>query len=150
MRLLLGLILGCTTSLLAQNGNLRQEQTESFRRKAGLFPPSPENTLPIIDSVDGMMRALREQDVGRAYFAFTSPEFRRVTSLTDFNRFVKSSPALSKNSTLSTTRVLTYENNAIYYAVGVAQDGTTTNIKFDLVQQDGNWKVLGIQLNVTP
>lgn len=136
--------------LAAQNGDLRQEQLESYKRKATLVPPSSENSLPIIDTVDGMMRAVREKDMSRAYFAFTSKEFRRVTSLSAFTQFVKNAPVLDKNKSLSTTKILTYQNNAIYYAVGISQDGTVTNIKYDLIIENGNWKILGIQLNVKP
>ncbi len=129
---------------------LESEQIESFTRKAGLLPPSAESSLPIIDTVEGMMRAIREQDFTRAYFAFSSKEFRRVTSLDSFSHFVKTSPVLIKNKTISTTKILTYGNNAVYYAVGVAQDGTAVNIKYDLIIENGSWKILGIQLNVKP
>lgn len=139
-----------TVPLAAQNEDLREEQIESFKRKATLIPPSPENSLHIIEAVDGMMRAIRERDMSRAYFAFTSKEFRRVTSLSSFTQFVKGSPVLEKNKSLSTTKVLTYENHAVYYAVGIAQDGTVSPIKYDLIIENGNWKILGIQLNVKP
>lgn len=111
-----------------------------------LYPPSSEDVQPLIEVVEGHFRALRERDISRAYFSYTSKEFRRTTSLSDFTRFIKNSSFLEKNKTIVTLQAHIDKQGGYYRGIATSVDGEAREVLINFSQEDEDWKIRGIEL----
>jgi len=111
-----------------------------------LYPPSTEEVQPLIEVVEGHFGALRERDLSRAYFSYTSKEFRRTTSLSDFTRFIKNSSFLEKNKTIVTLQAHIDKQGGYYRGIATSTDGEAREILVNFSQEDEDWKIRGIEL----
>jgi len=102
-----------------------------------------DDLLPVIN---GQLEALRKGSTEKAYQDFTSRKFRKTTSLEQFNQLVDKYQALSKNRL--------YQYNSFYVEDGIAtfegnlisEEGESLATEFDLIEENGSWKILGIQV----
>lgn len=117
-----------------------------LEKRLAIHPPSKEDYAPLIDVVTGQMMAIRFHDFERAYFFYTSKEFRAKTSFLDFTRFVEVNRVLTANKSITSTDVRIEKNIGYYTGVVVANDNSRRNIRYRLVMEDGSWKVHGIEL----
>ena len=105
-------------------------------------------TAGVVGVVDQQLEFLRQGDIKGAY-GLTSKDFQKATSLEQFTAFVKQYPSLSQNQGHTfTTR--TIENN-IGKVKGTltAKDGAVTPVEFQLVKEQGAWRILFIRLRAT-
>jgi hypothetical protein len=105
-------------------------------------------TAGMVGVVDQQLEFLRQGDIKGAY-GLTSKDFQKATSLEQFTAFVKQYPSLSQNQGHTfTTR--TIENN-IGKVKGTltAKDGAVTPVEFQLVKEQGAWRILFIKLRAT-
>ena len=105
-------------------------------------------TAGMVGVVDQQLELLRQGDIKGAY-GLTSKDFQKATSLEQFTAFVKQYPSLSQNQGHTfTTR--TIENN-IGKVKGTltAKDGAVTPVEFQLVKEQGAWRILFIKLRAT-
>jgi hypothetical protein len=105
-------------------------------------------TAGMVGVVEKQLQLLRQGDIKGAY-ALTSKDFQKATSLEQFTAFVKQYPSLSQNQghTFSTR---TIENN-IGTVKGslTAKDGAVTPVEFQLVKEQGEWRILFIRVRAT-
>jgi hypothetical protein len=107
-----------------------------------------EETSKIIHNlITDQIEALKEGNIPKAYFAYTSNEFRTVTSLEDFKKFINSFSVFSKNKTIDLSRVNFEKNHqASYQGTLTSTNGETMNVVYEVVLENGDWKIMGIQL----
>lgn len=102
-------------------------------------------TSSLVTVVDNQLTALQKGQIEKAY-SFTSTEFQKNISIDRFKNFVSQFPALINNasSTFSERKM----ENTTGRLVGVltAKDGTKTPVAYRLVQENGQWKILDIQI----
>lgn len=122
------------------------ERTNELNKRLSIYPPSPEDYVPIIEAIGGQLSAIRINDIDRAYFYYNSKDFRKQTSLKNFNLFVKANSVLKNNKSISLTEVRIDNNIGYYKGVISSKDGDTRTINYQLIFEDETWKVLGIQL----
>lgn len=92
------------------------------------------------------LTAIKAGDIQQAY-AMTSTEFQKATSLKQFKKFLQSYPILSdSNSVTFSERKI---DNGMGYLAGTltGPNGNTKNIEFQLIKEDEQWKIQGIQLS---
>lgn len=112
---------------------------------------APEKKFSDADTVKQIvqeqMQAIRKGDFEQAYKTFTSRDFKEITSQEDFEKFVKNFPVLLENKKLEIKNI--YVENDIPTLKGVltAANGETLKVEYDLVQEDGSWKIMGMQLS---
>lgn len=92
------------------------------------------------------LSAIRAGEIIKAY-AYTSIDFRGATSLNDFEEFVSHYPALKNNKSAKFSETQRKNDTGIARGTLYADDGTATPVEYLLVKEDGEWKVLGIQIN---
>ncbi len=105
-------------------------------------------TAGMVGVVDKQLALLRRGDIKGAY-SLTSKDFQKATSLEQFTVFVKQYPSLSQNQGHTfTTR--TVENNiGTVKGTLTARDGAVTPVMFQLVKEQGQWRILFIEARAT-
>lgn len=103
-------------------------------------------TQGIADTAKSQLKALRDGDIIKAY-SYTSKDFRSSTSLENFQKFVDNYPSLKNNKDVSFSDRET--SNGIGKLKGTLKstDGGSTPIEYELVKENGEWKILSIKLN---
>lgn len=103
-------------------------------------------TQGIADTAKSQLKALRDGDMIKAY-SYTSKDFRSSTSLENFQKFVDNYPSLKNNKDVSFSDRET--SNGIGKLKGTLKstDGGSTPIEYELVKENGEWKILSIKLN---
>ena len=109
-----------------------------------LHPPSTDDYAPIIETVEQQLSAIRVSDYDRAYYFYTSYAFRQRTTYPDFQRFVKGNQVLINNKSISQFAVISDKNYGYYRGSMTANDGTIRTIQYQLVIENGSWKIQSI------
>jgi len=102
-------------------------------------------TSGVVKAVEKHLALLKEGDVAGAY-ELTSGEFKNATSLAEFEAFVAQYPALSNNKSHSFTERSVENNMGTVRGSLTAEDGTVTPIKYTLVKERGEWRILSIEI----
>ena len=105
-------------------------------------------TAGMVGVVEKQLALLQQGDIKAAY-ELTSKDFQKATSLERFTAFVKSYPSLSQNKghTFSTRSI---ENNiGTVKGTLTARDGAVTPVEYQLVKEQGEWRILFIKLRAT-
>jgi ABC-type transporter MlaC component len=100
----------------------------------------------LLEVIEGQLDALRKGNSSKAYTKFTSSEFRKITSQQQFQQFVKNFSVLSANRSVKFNSVNFEKSIATFEATLISQNGDTLDVEYDLVNENGKWKILGIQL----
>lgn len=101
-------------------------------------------TETIVNVVDNQLKALREQNIPKAY-SYTSKDFQEATSLDQFRNFVEAYPVLLDNQSAHFTQ-RSIENN-----IGTLRGNLTSRnrvnipIEYKLIKDEGKWKILSIR-----
>jgi hypothetical protein len=119
---------------------------EDLEKRLSIFPPTKQDYLPITKIVNDQMESIRSKNYEMAYFNYTSKGFRRKTSFTDFQLFIKSNKVLLYNKTLSLLSVRIDKNIGYYEAIATSDTGDVRHINYELIYEDDAWRVLGIQV----
>lgn len=108
--------------------------------------PQDERSKEVFEVVEKQLQSLRTGDYSKAYLTFTTKEFRKQTSLDSFKQFIKNFPVFSKNKTL-TLNEIHFENQVVSLkGVLTSLEDETYLVEYELIKEDGRWKILGIQI----
>jgi hypothetical protein len=105
-------------------------------------------TAGMVGVVEKQLALLQQGDIKGAY-ELTSKDFQKAMSLERFTAFVKNYPSLSQNTghTFSTRSI---ENNiGTVKGTLTAKDGAVTPVEYQLVKEQGEWRILFIKLRAT-
>lgn len=105
-------------------------------------------TKGIVKVVNEQLVYLRKGDIEGAY-NLTSGDFRKATSLEQFKKFVSSYPSLFQNKSASFTQREIKNNMGHIEGTLTAMDGSRTPVKYDLVKENNEWRILYIELSPT-
>ena len=104
------------------------------------------DSKPLIEVIEKQVEKIRQNNLSNAYQNYTSKDFQKSTSLEDFEAFVKSQPSLSENNKVEMGN-LSFDNNvATFSGVLTTKNGTRYPAEYSLIQEDGVWKILHIQM----
>lgn len=137
------ILLNPMLSLKAGDSVLKLSPLERLVRASNSDALDPHALLEIIE---GQLSALRTGDIPKAYNEFTSIEFRKITSQQQFAQFVKTFPVLSTNRSVKFNSVNFEKSIATFEGTLISQNGETLEAEYDLIQEKGKWRILGIQL----
>jgi len=96
--------------------------------------------------VNEQLKALNDDKITKAYSLYTAKEFQKATSLKEFRNFVKKYAVLSENAKHSFHTKSTDENYGLLIGSFFSPDGSVTPVKYQLVKEDNEWKILSIEL----
>lgn len=104
------------------------------------------STSQVTQVVEKQLNDIRENNPNKAY-SYTSLDFQKATTLEDFKEFIE------KNSDLKNNKAINFSSRSINHDVGylrgslTAKDGAVMPVEFKMVKENGEWRVLAIQLN---
>jgi hypothetical protein len=105
-------------------------------------------TAGLVGVVEQQLGLLRQGDIKAAY-ALNSKDFQKATSLEQFTVFVKQYPSLSQNQGHTfTTRTIENQIGTVKGTL-TAKDGAVTPVSYQLVKEQGKWRILFIKLRAT-
>lgn len=114
--------------------------------------PSEKMDVPDFDAtlfqepIKNHIQAIREKKIEKAYHDYTATAFQEATSLKDFKAFIKDFPVFSENGKVDFKK-LTFNNNiGAYEILMTTASGTVFDLKYDLISENGVWKILQIQI----
>lgn len=111
---------------------------------AALKTPGQSNSIGLV--IQNQLNDLRDLDLSKAYYAYMSLDFQKAYSVDVFKAFVRKNPTLFRN------KLFTAENTTFHDIVAevtgrlVSTDGQVAKVQYDLIQEDGNWKIRKIDL----
>ncbi|MCE2983564.1 MAG: DUF4864 domain-containing protein [Parachlamydia sp.] len=103
-------------------------------------------TERLVDVIDKQLEALRDNDISKAYFDYSSQNFMAALSLDEFTRFVQQNPALTTQQTAHFTERSIKDNVSIMKGKLVSADHHEMPIEYRLIKEGKQWKVLSIRL----
>jgi len=124
-----------------QNRNIPSDTSPRW----AIFPPQIDENL-LKNVIEDQMEALRAGDISRAYYIYTSSEFKTSSSLEDFSSFVNRYAVIAKNKTVDVTSTSRKENAVIFRGTLTSTDGQKLDVEYDLVKENDEWKIQGMQL----
>ncbi len=105
-------------------------------------------TSGVAEAVKNQLTAIREGDYAKAY-SYTSTEFQKNTSLDEFKMFIDNVPALKNNERISINN-RSFENDKGEVKGSIhSKDGIITPIEYQLIKENGEWKILGIDAQLS-
>jgi len=105
-------------------------------------------TAGMVGVVEKQLELLRQGDIKAAY-TLTSKDFQKATSLDRFTAFVKNYSSLSQNQGHTFTTRSIENNIGTVKGTLTAKDGAVTPVKFQLVKEQGEWRILFIEVRPT-
>jgi len=105
-------------------------------------------TAGIVGVVAKQLEFLRQGDIKGAYI-LTSKDFQQATSLEQFTVFVKQYPSLSQNQGHTFTTRSIENNIGMVKGTLAAKGGAVTPVEFQLVKEQGEWRILLIEVRAT-
>ncbi|HEV8052499.1 MAG TPA: DUF4864 domain-containing protein [Parachlamydiaceae bacterium] len=123
-----------------------QATNDIHTKKTVLSHTSRITPQPFLDAVDGQLKALRAKEIEKAYKDYTSAEFRKNTSLEDFQKLINNFKALSSNKLFQFQSFHVEDDIATLSGDAQSDDGDSIPVEYDFIMEDGKWKILGIQI----
>ena len=115
-------------------------------KKSILSNTSRISPQPFLEVVEGLLKSLRSNDIAKAYTEYTATEFRKQTSLADFQKLVEKYKVLNNNK-LFQFQSFYVENDTVSFGGDLhSEKGETIPVEFDFISEDDKWKILGIQI----
>lgn len=99
-----------------------------------------------VDIVDHQLEALRQHDISKAYYDYTSKDFQAATSLDQFRNFIESYPVFLNNQSAHFTQRSIEHNIRTLKGNLTSHDHVNTPIEYKLIKENNKWKILGIRL----
>jgi len=107
-----------------------------------LFLSGSEVTEPVKEQLN----ALKENKITEAYYNYTSKNFQEITPLETFHNSVKDLPLFLKDKTFDVKENVVENDTASVDAIVSNAKGVSTLFRFELIKENGKWKILAIQL----
>jgi len=104
------------------------------------------NSEDLLKVITAQLNDIREQKTPHAYEAYTSKTFREATSGEAFDKFIHENAAFSKNASANFLRLVFNNNIGTFKGTLTTRDGVIYPVEYDLILEDGQWKILHIQI----
>lgn len=127
-----------------------------------IAPPPPEppshpepyitrgDAKEIFSMIENQMNAIQHNDFATAYYNYTSEPFKKTTSLEEFSYFMSSYPVFTNNKN-SIFGSLKLDNNIAHMeGTLTSAGGEVHQVEYFFIQEDGLWKIIGIQILPQP
>lgn len=101
-----------------------------------------------VKSAESYLGLLRSGNVEAAYKS-TAKDFQATVSMSDFQRFLEAYPAFKNNQSASfSSREISNDTGTLKGELK-ATDGGVTPVEIKFVKENGEWRILGIQVKNT-
>lgn len=105
-------------------------------------------TSGITDTVEAHVKAIRAGKLDDAY-GMTSNGFRKIASKEDFEGFVNRHPVLGENTQVTVASRQIKKGVGTIAGTATAKDGETRDVTFQLIKEQGSWRIISIHVDPT-
>lgn len=127
-------------------GVLLSLETEVIPSTQNQQQMSHVDSKKLFDIFQKQLKEIREGNIAQAYREFTSKEFQQATSLEDFQSFIKNFNVLTNNKSLKIHALFFENNTGTIQGVLISESGESLNVDYDVIEENGQWRIMGIQL----
>lgn len=108
---------------------------------------NPFDSTPLKTTIQGLMQAIQKRELRKGYDIYSSKDFKLNTSFQEFEQFVRDNPSFSDYTSFKLNN-LSFDNNiATFSGTLTTKDGTTYPVEYDLIEEEGAWKIFHIQIS---
>lgn len=108
--------------------------------------PASIKSTDLLNVIQGQLEAIKQHDLSKAYRDYTSADFKETTTLPDFESFIEKNPVVGQNKGTNFNH-LSFENDVgTFEGYLTSVEGDTEPVKYRLVFEDNNWKILSINV----
>lgn len=127
------------------SSKLKEQPYVLMERGSEGLPQMVDQTQIIEQVIRDQLKALNEGDPSRAYYAFGSNEFKKSVSLETFKQFVTSNRILFVHRTIEMGKP-TFKGIAAQVKVKITSGNEVVRTEYELVLEDGFWKVNRLEI----
>lgn len=111
----------------------------------------PTDYEKAVNVVNEQLAALRAGDSSKAYYAYTTKEFRKAFSLDSFKVMIRRYPVFGRNRTFQVATT-DFDGTTVIKLKGklIAVNGDAMAVNFDIVLEDSEWKIHNVQMTQPP
>jgi hypothetical protein len=95
--------------------------------------------------IKSQLAAINNRDLNKAYYDYTSKNFKTVISFNQFKAIIESNPQIFKSKDSSFTDVSIKNGFATVKGTITGQDGTVTKMTYTLVKENSQWKIFNFK-----
>lgn len=110
-------------------------------KKDEVFDSKPLETV-----IKAQMEQIRQKNFMKAYEDYTSKDFQKSTTIKEFEGFIKDNTSFSENSSVELDDISFDNNVATMAGILKSRDGKVYPVEYDLVQENGVWKIFHVQV----
>lgn len=133
-------------ALLPLGINAQELKTGNKTSKEILSHTARINPQLLLGVIENQLKALRDKEIDKAYKDYTSSDFQKQTSLEDFKELIGKFPQLSNNKLFQFQSFYTEDDIASFGGDLLSMEGDFVRVEYDLVMEDGKWKIYGMQI----
>ena len=101
---------------------------------------------PLKSAISELLAQIRQRNFAKAYEEYTANDFRKTTSLKDFETFVNDNLGFLDNQSVEFGK-LKFDNNVAMMGGKLrGADGKVYVVEYYLVQENGGWKIFHVQV----
>lgn len=105
------------------------------------------HTQDLKDVISGQFKALESGDLEDAYNIYTSRRYKETKDFNAFKSFIAEHPILTKHRAPNFGKIHFNNNIATFPIILSDENGVEYTVEFDLLREDGRWKILSIKSN---
>jgi hypothetical protein len=98
------------------------------------------------DVVNQYLSALRNHDLTKSYYNYTSIQFRNTTSWANYQQFIFTNSVLVNNGSASLNITVQEGTKIIFTGTMTSTDGDVKSAEVALVFENNHWRILGIKV----
>lgn len=100
----------------------------------------------LTNTINGQLLNIRKQEFYTAYKNYTAQQFRESTPFQQFAKFLHQNVIFSDNQSAEFENLMFNNNIATIRGVLRAKNGDTGLVEYNLIKEEGEWKILGIKI----
>lgn len=104
-------------------------------------------TSGLLEPIQKQLSAIQNGTIQKAYFLYTSKGFQKEVSMDKFEQVINQYPSLKNNESASFTSRQIKDNKGVVIGTLKSKEGVSTPIKYLLIKEDGQWKIVGFSVN---
>lgn len=138
------LVLEYSVVYVAEGWKIAGVQITSTSNLTSSIPDFNADDLLVI--LNSFVEDLKANQLEQAYNTHTSQDFKKATSYDNFKQFIESHPVLNHVTDYTFDKLGFNGNIATYQGTLVNEDKPLQEVQYQLIQEDGKWKILKIEL----
>jgi hypothetical protein len=97
-------------------------------------------------AIKGFLDTLHDRNINKAYEQFGSEDFKNATTFKEFEKFISEYPIFANSISFELSKISFVKGVGTYTAKLSMPNHDIFPIDFDMVQKEGKWKILHIQV----